>query len=89
METISSAKNPRVLLWRSLKDKKGRDAQDAFLVEGNKMVAEALSSGLPVQAVLVRDAVTPSFPIPTYVPVYTLSETSFSAVLTCLIRCWH
>ena len=42
---ISSAKNPRVLLWRSLKEKKGLDAQDAFLVEGNKMVAEALSSG--------------------------------------------
>ena len=80
METITSAKNPRVLLWRSLKDKKGRDAQDAFLVEGNKMVAEAVSSGLPVQAVLVRDDVTPSFPIPTDVPVYTLSETAFSAV---------
>ena len=80
METITSAKNPRVLLWRSLKDKKGRDAQDAFLVEGNKMVAEALSSSLTVQAVVVRDDVTPSFPIPTDVPVYTLSETAFSAV---------
>ncbi len=80
METITSAKNPRVLLWRSLKDKKGRDAQDAFLVEGNKMVAEALSSGLPVQAVLIREDVTLSFPIPTDIPVYTLSETAFSAV---------
>lgn len=80
METITSAKNPRVLLWRSLKDKKGRDAQDAFLVEGNKMVAEALSSDLTVQAVLVRDDVTPSFPIPTDVPVYTLSEAAFFAV---------
>ena len=80
METISSAKNPRVLLWRSLKEKKGRDTQDAFLVEGNKMVSEAVSSGLPVQAVLVREDVIPAFPIPTDVPVYTLSEAAFSAV---------
>ena len=44
METISSLKNPRVLAWRSLKDKKGREAHHAFLVEGHKMVREALSS---------------------------------------------
>ena len=34
MELITSAKNPRVLSWRSLQDRKGRDAQNAFLVEG-------------------------------------------------------
>ena len=30
MQILTSAKNPRVLAWRSLRDKKGRDAQDAF-----------------------------------------------------------
>ena len=47
MQILTSAKNPRVLAWRSLRDKKGRDAQDAFLVEGVKMVREAVSSFRP------------------------------------------
>ena len=51
METITSSRNPRVLAWRSLRDKKGRADQDAFLVEGTKMVREALSSGFDVLAV--------------------------------------
>ena len=55
MQILTSAKNPRVLAWRSLRDKKGRDEQDAFLVEGTKMVREALSSGFRVQAVLIRE----------------------------------
>ena len=55
MEIITSAKNPRVLAWRALKDKKGRDALDAFLVEGPKMVREALSSSFSVQTVLLEE----------------------------------
>ena len=50
MQILTSAKNPHVLAWRSLRDKKGRDAQDAFLVEGTRMVREALSSGFRVHA---------------------------------------
>ena len=33
METLTSLKNPKVAAWRSLKEKKGREAQQAFLVE--------------------------------------------------------
>ena len=51
METITSLKNPKVQAWKSLKDKKGREEQHAFLVEGPKMVQEALASGLKVKAV--------------------------------------
>ena len=32
METITSVKNPRVALWKSLKDKKGRRETGCFLV---------------------------------------------------------
>ena len=42
METLTSLKNPKVLSWRSLKEKKGREEQQAFLVEGIRMVREAL-----------------------------------------------
>ena len=48
MELISSLKNPKVLSWRSLKDKKGRLEQNAFLVEGVRMVQEALTSSFEV-----------------------------------------
>lgn len=80
MQILTSAKNPRVLAWRSLRDKKGRDEQDAFLVEGTKMVREALSSGFRVQAVLIREGEDSSFDIPVSVPVYLLPSHIFQSV---------
>ena len=80
METITSLKNPRVLAWRSLKEKKGRDAQDAFLVEGNKMVREALASGFPVQAVLLREGSMPDAELSPTVPLYVLPDHVFQSV---------
>ena len=80
MEKITSSRNPRILAWRSLKDKKGRDAQDAFLVEGPKMVSEALSSGFSVQAVLLRDGEQISDDFPSSVPVFQLPSQLFQSV---------
>ena len=60
IERITSLKNPRVLAWRSLKEPKGRKAHEAFLVEGRRMVEEALNSSFPVQAVLIRDSAADS-----------------------------
>ena len=80
MELITSAKNPKVAAWKSLQDRKGRDSMNAFLVEGVKMVSEALDSGLGIQAVLVREDFEPPFPLPGHVPVYILSVHAFSAV---------
>ena len=34
METLTSLKNPKIQAWRSLKEKKGREEHQAFLVEG-------------------------------------------------------
>ena len=48
-------------LVRSLKDKKERDASGLFVVEGEKMVAEALRSGWSVEAVFaLPDAELPA-----------------------------
>ena len=80
MEKLSSAKNPKVLSWRSLKDKKSREEQQAFLVEGTRMVTEALSSGFPVRAVLLREDDHPDIALPADAPVYLLSGHVFQAV---------
>ena len=80
METLTSLKNPKVLSWRSLKDKKGREEQQSFLVEGVRMVREALASSFPVRAVLLREDFIPEEPLPAGTPVYSLPEHVFQAV---------
>lgn len=80
METITSLRNPKVLSWRSLKTRKGRDEHHAFLVEGTKMVRESLSSGLNVEAILLREDLAGSFDIPAGLPAYILPDSVFSAV---------
>lgn len=70
MEILTSLKNPKVMTWKSLKDRKGRVETGLFLVEGRKMTEEALKSGYRVEAVLVdtdRGEVTG---IPGDIPVY-------------------
>ena len=79
MEILSSLQNPKVQSWRSLKDKKGRDEQNAFLVEGVRMVSEALSSGLPVRALLLRED-RRNDSVPDGIPVWILSDRVFQAV---------
>ena len=80
METLSSLKNPKVLSWKSLKDKKGRDAQNAFLVEGVRMVQEALASSFEVQALLLREDFQPDYPLPADIPAYLLPAHVFQSV---------
>lgn len=55
MEHITSLKNPKVAAWKALKDRKGRRESGCFLVEGRKMVEEALKSAFDVEAVLVQE----------------------------------
>ena len=80
METLTSLKNPKVASWRSLKDKKGREEQRAFLVEGARMVGEALSSSFTVRALLMRADYMPDFPLPEDVPAYLLPDHVFQSV---------
>ena len=80
MDTISSMKNPKVAAWRSLKEKKGREAQQAFLVEGTRMVRESLASSFTVSAVLLREDFVPDFPLPENVRTFLLPEHVFQSV---------
>ena len=79
-EHITSLKNPKVATWKSLKDRKGRRETGCFLVEGRKMVEEALASTFPVEAVLVDDARLTEFRLPEGIPVYTMPGHVLAAV---------
>ena len=80
MEVLSSLKNPKIMAWRSLKERKGRLEQQAFLVEGTKMVREALASGFPVEALLIREGFTPEAYLRASIPAYQLPAHVFDAV---------
>ncbi len=54
-ETIRSRQNPTVKWAASLSQKKARDEEKRFLAEGEKLTFEAFSSGLSVDAVLIRE----------------------------------
>ena len=68
MDVLTSLKNPKVLAWRSLKDRKGREEQNAFLIEGVRMVREALSSSFEIKALLIRENFEPEFTLPENIP---------------------
>ena len=55
-EVISSRNNPTVKWAASLSDKKGRDLEGAFIVEGKKLVFEALENFLPVTHIFVAES---------------------------------
>ena len=80
MEILTSTKNPKVSAWRSLKDKKGREEQNAFLVEGTRMVREALSSSFEVRALLLREDYQPDFHLPETISTFILSDSVFHTV---------
>lgn len=78
MEKITSSKNPKLALWRSLREHRTRKETGLFLVEGRKMTAEALASAFPVEAVLVAEGV--SADVPDSVPVFELPERLFATL---------
>lgn len=79
-EHITSLKNPKVTTWKSLKDRKGRKETGCFLVEGRKMVEEALASAFPVEAVLVDADRAAEFSLPVRIPAYTMPSHVLTAV---------
>ena len=80
MERITSLKNPKVLQWKSLKDRKGRRETGCFLAEGRKMAEEALASGFRVEALLVDEERLEEFTLPEHVPAYALPAHVLAAV---------
>ena len=80
METLTSLKNQKVQGWRSLKEKKAREEQKSFLVEGVRMVREALSSSFEVKALIFREDYNPDYDIPSDIPAYILPSHVFQSV---------
>ncbi len=79
-EYLSSMKNPRVQAFRSLKERKGRREHSAFLVEGDKMVGEALTSDFRVSALLLREDREIPEGLPEELPVYLMPEHVFNSL---------
>jgi len=81
MEIIQSAHNPKLKNWISLKTKKGRDTQGLFLIEGIKLLEEAISSGQEIQSIIVDELKEIPFKIedainalPNKISIYKLSS---------------
>ena len=55
-EVITSRNNPLVKWAASLSEKKFRDAERCFIVEGEKLSFEALSAGLPVSHIFIDES---------------------------------
>ena len=66
---ITSVANPKVKSWVKLKEKKYRDKEGLFIIEGDHLLNEALKEGL-VQEIISIDA---SFLIPN-IPFYEVSK---------------
>lgn len=79
-EHITSLKNPKILTWKALKERKGRRETGCFLVEGRKMVEEALASSFPVEMVLADGERMAEFELPPHVPVTTMPSHVLAAV---------
>jgi len=80
METLTSLKNPRVQAWRALKDTGTRRSEGRFLVEGQKMVGEALASGFAIEAVLLDERKAGLIDVPDGIACYLLPEHVLAAV---------
>lgn len=74
---ILSRQNPLVKELASLKEKKGRRRTGTFLVEGHKMVREAIASGMDVVRLILRE----DYAGETYgLPAVRLGHDAFAAV---------
>ena len=74
---ILSRQNPLVKELASLKEKKGRRRTGTFLVEGHKMVREAVASGMDVVRLILRE----DYAGETYgLPAVLLGQDAFAAV---------
>ena len=74
MEKINSLQNRKVKEWASLQQKKYRDIQGRFLIEGKHLIQEALEAGC-VEAILYSDDQPFDFDNPGIRPV------------RCILRC--
>ncbi|HQQ40801.1 MAG TPA: RNA methyltransferase substrate-binding domain-containing protein, partial [Clostridia bacterium] len=69
---IESRSNERVKDARRLLQRKERKESGLHLIESEKLVREAIASGVRISALFVEDGF--AFPVPENVPVYAVSR---------------
>ncbi|KXG42908.1 hypothetical protein U473_01855 [Tepidibacillus decaturensis] len=52
MEVIQSTNNPRIKTWYQLKSKKGRQEQGLYIIEGIKLIEEAIDAKQEIEALI-------------------------------------
>ena len=67
MQVISSKDNDLIKHIRKLKDKKYRDENNEYLIEGVKLIEEAVKENAEIKKVIVCDDTTRTYEIPTNV----------------------
>lgn len=73
---IESLQNPKVKSWAELQSKKGREKHRAYLIEGVRLVEEAIASNAPIEAIIWQ--ADKKFPflnsLPTYIEQWQVTE---------------
>lgn len=84
---ITSAQNKTFKLFKSLLTKKYRESENCFLMEGQRYIETSISSGAPIQSVIVSDIfwnaqndTVKSFYL-SVTPVYLLKENMFNELV--------
>ena len=67
MQTITSKDNELIKHIRKLKEKKERDASNEYLVEGIKIVKEAIQENAKIKQIIVCEDTTRTYEIPTHI----------------------
>lgn len=67
MQTITSKDNELIKHIRKLKDKKYRDESNEYLVEGVKLVEEAVKENAKIKQIIVCEDTTRTYEIPTHI----------------------
>ena len=62
MQVISSKDNEIIKKIRSLKEKKYRDIENSYVIEGIKLVKEAIIEKAKIKQVKVSEEITPAMP---------------------------
>lgn len=68
---ITSLKNPKVVFWSKLKQKKYRDENNLFIVESAHLVEEALKKGIVNEIITLDDE---KYSVPTYKVTYDVMK---------------
>lgn len=68
---ITSLKNPKVIFWSKLKQKKYRDENNLFIVESPHLIKEALKKEIVIEIITLNDE---NYDIPTFKVTYDIMK---------------